>query len=161
MAEEGASGGTAPVRSAGVVVIRWTSDGCRYLLLRAYRYWDFPKGELEPGEDPLEAARREVQEETGIDDLDFRWGAVHQDTPPYGRGKIARYYLAVTGREQVTLGVNPELGRPEHHEYRWLDYASARRLLVPRVQRILDWAHHESGCDRAAGTAVRSDTEVR
>ncbi|NIR58308.1 MAG: NUDIX hydrolase, partial [Gammaproteobacteria bacterium] len=32
--------------SAGVVVVRTDRDGPRYLLLRAYRYWDFPKGEV-------------------------------------------------------------------------------------------------------------------
>ncbi len=148
MSVEGVASGSG-VLSAGVVVIRQTPTGCRYLLLRAYRYWDFPKGEVGSGEDPLEAACREVREETGITVLEFRWGEVYMETPPYGRGKVARYYLAATPQEAVVLGVNPELGRPEHHEYRWLDYAAARRLLVPRVQAVLDWAHRTSGC--AAG----------
>lgn len=56
------------------------------LLLCCYRYWDFPKGELEPGEDPLYAARREVTEEAGLQGLDFRWGK------GYAGGKVARYY---------------------------------------------------------------------
>ena len=30
-------------------------------------HWDLPKGKLEPGESPLEAALRECQEETGLD----------------------------------------------------------------------------------------------
>jgi bis(5'-nucleosidyl)-tetraphosphatase len=38
------------------------------------------------------------------------------------------------------LPVNPELGRPEHHEGRWLELSAARPLLVPRLQTILDWA---------------------
>ena len=59
--------------SAGVVVLRRSGEGCLYLLLRAYRYWDFPKGEVGPGEEAIAAARREVLEETGIDDLAFRW----------------------------------------------------------------------------------------
>ena len=51
--------------SAGAVVVRRASSGWRYLLLRVYRTWDFPKGGLEPGETPLQGAMREVEEETG------------------------------------------------------------------------------------------------
>lgn len=43
--------------SAGVIIVRRYDDEWRYLLLRVYNYWDFPKGEVEPGEDPLAAAR--------------------------------------------------------------------------------------------------------
>lgn len=127
-------------RSAGVVVVREEGGAWRYLLLRAYGYWDFPKGELEPGEDPLAAAVREVAEETAIDDLRFPWGRVFADTPPYGGGKVARYYLGQTRHKVITLPVNPALGRPEHHEYRWLTYAAARQRLGRRVAAILDWA---------------------
>jgi len=126
--------------SAGVVVVRADADRWRYLLLRAYNYWDFPKGLVEPGETPLDGARREVEEETEIRDLEFRWGHDFYQTAPYSKGKIARYYLACTRQEAVTLPVSPELGRPEHEEYRWLPYAAARELLTPRVQTVIDWA---------------------
>jgi 8-oxo-dGTP pyrophosphatase MutT (NUDIX family) len=129
------------VLSAGVIVVRREGDALRYLLLRAYNYWDFPKGLVEAGEEPLEAARREVEEETDLKDLVFSWGHAYQETSPYGPGKIARYYLAETQQTDVILPVSPELGRPEHHEYRWVSYQEARGLLVPRVARILDWAH--------------------
>ena len=62
------------VLSAGVVVVRQEQGEWRVLLLRVYNYWDCPKGLVTPGEAPLAAAIREVREETGIDDLDFRWG---------------------------------------------------------------------------------------
>jgi bis(5'-nucleosidyl)-tetraphosphatase len=139
--------GPAGVLSSGVVVVRRDRDGCRFLLLRAYRYWDFPKGEVEPGEDPLGAARREVREETGLAQLRFTWGEVYRETAPYGRGKVARYYLAETAEERVVLGVNPALGHPEHHEYRWLSLGQARSLLVPRVAQVLDWAARVAGCE--------------
>src|SRR5688500_7438043 len=106
--------------SAGVVVVRESADGARYLLLRAYRNWDFPKGLVEPGEDPVATAIREAREEAGLTDLVFEWGTDFVETEPYARNKIARYYLARTGTQRVILGVNPALGRPEHHEFRWV-----------------------------------------
>lgn len=130
----------AKILSAGVAVVRGQGAARRYLLLRAYRNWDFPKGVVEPGEDPLQAAIREVAEETTLTDLNFRWGHDYRETAPYGRGKVARYYLAETAQTEVSLPVNPELGRPEHDEFRWVNYATARRLLPPRLQPILAWA---------------------
>jgi 8-oxo-dGTP pyrophosphatase MutT (NUDIX family) len=133
----------APPFSAGAVVVRRVRDGWRLLLLRAYRSWDFPKGLVEPGESPIDAAVRETAEEAGIDDLAFRWGDVWRETAPYSGGKIARYYLAETQREQLTLPVSPELGRPENHEWRWVDYDEAARLLPERLQPILAWAKQQ------------------
>lgn len=137
---------TEPILSAGIVVVRRTADGCRFLLLRVYNYWDFPKGLVEPGETPLEAARREIREETGLTDLDFRWGEGYYETAPYGHNKVARYYVAETDQEDVELPVSPELGHPEHHEYRWVNAEEGRALLVPRVQAVLDWARKITGC---------------
>lgn len=127
--------------SAGVVVVRPSDGEWRYLLLRVFRNWDFPKGGIERGELPLQAARREVEEETGITQLDFRWGEQYCETEPYSAGKIARYYLAVSHSGAVHLPINPELGRPEHHEFRWCNVAAARRLVPERLQPVLAWAH--------------------
>lgn len=126
--------------SAGVVLVRETPDGARFLLLRAYRHWDCPKGVVEPGEEPLDAAVRETAEETGIDDLEFAWGHDYHETPPYAGGKVARYYVARTRKEEIELPIRPELGRPEHHEYRWVDLGEALRLTVPRIQSAITWA---------------------
>ena len=132
---------STPLRlSAGVAVLRDTPAGGLYLLLRAYRYWDFPKGAVEQHETPLQAAMREVQEETGIHELEFAWGKDYRETEPYNRGKVARYYLACTREEKVVLAANPETGIREHAEYRWVSYAQALKLVTPRVQLILDWA---------------------
>ncbi len=126
--------------SAGVVVVRRENGGWRVLLLRSWRNWDFPKGTVEPGETPLRAAIRETAEESSITELVFRWGEDFCETAPYGRGKVARYYLAETTRKSITLPVSPELGRPEHHEWRWVSFEQAAALLPPRLQPVLAWA---------------------
>jgi 8-oxo-dGTP pyrophosphatase MutT (NUDIX family) len=132
--------------SAGIILIRHIESECRYLVLRAYGYWDFPKGEVETGEQPIVTARRETAEETGIEQLEFRWQDKYYETPSYASGKVARYYLAETQESRVKLGINPELGRPEHHEFRWVSYSEARSLLNDRVRTALDWAQQLSGC---------------
>ena len=128
-----------PLISAGVIPARKTPEGWKLLILRAYRNWDFPKGRIDPGEEPLAAAKREAEEEAALTDLEFPFGEVYRDTAPYAGSKIARYYLAVTGQERITLPVSPELGRPEHHEGRWVSLEEAARLLPPRLQLILAW----------------------
>ena len=141
--------------SAGVVVVRQAEEGWRFLLLRAFNHWDFPKGMVEPGEQPIEAAVREVREESLIDDLDFAWGQASTRTGPYSHGKVACYYVAVTRTEAVTLPVNPELGRAEHSEFRWVDFDEAMALVSPRVKPVLRWAArvmNPDGASRATGS---------
>jgi 8-oxo-dGTP pyrophosphatase MutT (NUDIX family) len=127
-------------RAAGAVVFRRGDRGIRLLLLRAYKNWDFPKGLVEPGENELAAAKREVEEETGLADLDYPFGDEFKETVPYSGNKVARYYLAETGAEKIELPVSPELGRPEHHEYRWVSFDEAEDLLPPRLFVVLEWA---------------------
>ncbi len=111
-----------------------------YLLLRAFNHWDFPKGMVEEGEEPLAAAIREVREESTIEDLDFAWGSNSTQTGPYSGGKVARYYLASTRRSDVSLPINPMIGRAEHSEYRWVDFDAALELVSPRVKPVVRWA---------------------
>jgi len=134
------SAATPPRMSSGVVVVNVADRKPEFLLLRAYRNWDFPKGLVEAGEEPIQAAIREVREETTLEDLSFEWGMVFMDTGPYNRGKIARYYIARSKETQVRLPVNPDLGVPEHHEARWVEYHEALPMLSPRLLPVLRWA---------------------
>lgn len=59
------------VRHAGSAVMMAVDDKNRILLVRQYRLpadkylWELPAGKLDPGEKPLQAAKRELKEETG------------------------------------------------------------------------------------------------
>ena len=111
--------------SCCVVVIRQTADAPLFLLLKAYTKWDFPKGMIDLGERPLDAAIREVREETTIRDLQFPWGYQTIDTGPYGKGKISRYFGAnrvgglfanfsgsnLSSRKSSLIAVKPAAGK--------------------------------------------------
>jgi len=128
-------------RSFGIVPVAFAPDGSQvFLVLRAYKNWDFPKGAAEPGETPLDAASREMAEETGIRDFTLAWGEVSMDTEIYASGKVVTYFPAQVEKQQITLPVSAELGRPEHDEYRWVSYAEAHALLPARLIPVLDWA---------------------
>lgn len=131
--------------SCGIVLARESQGGWMTLLLRAWHHWDFPKGLREMDEQPLEAAIRELAEETGIERPVFDWGERYMETGPYSRGKTARYYLAQTAQEQVVLGPSPQTGEPEHHEWRWVSFDEAYDLASPRVREVVVWARQIVG----------------
>ena len=56
-----------------------------------------------------------------------------------------RYFFSFVGvaflrTDRLKLPVSPELGRPEHDEYRWVSFDEAEDLLPPRLAVVLEWA---------------------
>ena len=131
------------ILSVGAVIVRWdkTQQKFLYLLLRAHNFWDFPKGQTEANEKPIETALREICEETTLTELYFPWGYPYYETTPYFKGrKVARYYLAETNILEISLPINPELGRPEHNAWRWVTREESLTMVTPRVQNVVIWA---------------------
>lgn len=132
------------MRSAGIIVVRKENDSYLFLMLRSYNYWDFPKGKIELNENVMQAALREVKEETGITILNFNWGKDYYETEVYGvtnKQKTASFFLAETTVTEVVMGINQELGKPEHEEYQWFTYSEALKHSVPRIRKVLKWAN--------------------
>jgi 8-oxo-dGTP diphosphatase len=123
----------AVVLAAGGLVHRAGPDGLpKVALVHRPRYddWSFPKGKLFDGERHEDAARREVEEETGLRcELGVELAAVRY-LDRKGRPKIVRYWTmrAIDG-EFVPTG--------EVDELRWLDTASALELLSYEHDREL------------------------
>lgn len=92
--------------SAGGIVVRREAERALYLLIRdSYGNWGFPKGHVESGERPEDAAMREVREETGLDDVRLL-GAIHTiDWYFRFRGrlihKVCHFFLMESERAQT------------------------------------------------------------
>ncbi len=116
-------------RSAGVVLFREENSNRLYLLLHyTAKHWDFPKGNIEEGEDELSTVKREVKEETGITDLEFIDGFKRVIEYYYKRlgvlvHKQVIFYLAKTREKDVKLSY-------EHIGYKWLPYEEAYNTLT-------------------------------
>ena len=105
-------GGTSASLSAGVVVVRQAPPGWLFLMLRAYRNWDFPKGLVEAGEEPLHAARGRCRKRRSLRSCELTWGERFSRPRPTAATKSRATTLARLSIEAVTLPVRPELVGP-------------------------------------------------
>jgi len=105
--------------------------------------WQMPQGGIDPGEDPLDTAVRELGEETGIAPehvalIHAADGWFTYDLPPElvgkawkgkWRGQTQRWFLfRFLGRD---ADVNIATAHPEFRAWRWIDPDDLPRLVVP------------------------------
>jgi bis(5'-nucleosidyl)-tetraphosphatase len=115
-------------KSAGAVVFRKGKEPSYLLLQYEAKHWDFPKGNIEAGEKDLETVKREVEEETGIKDLEVIDGfkeKLHYFYKLNGEliSKEVIFYLAKTDTGEINLSF-------EHIAFKWLDYEEAMEQLT-------------------------------
>lgn len=127
--------------SAGAIIFYRSGKKIEYLLLHHDAdYWNFPKGHIEAGESILAAARREVQEETGLTDLNFIPGFKVQDKYIFQFNqqkifKIVIFLLAQAKNQEVKVS-------DEHQDFRWLSYEQTmKQLKFKNIKTILQQAN--------------------
>lgn len=131
------------IYSAGVIVYDLNHVFPHVLCVRAYRKWDFPKGKLDSKETMLDAAYRELCEETSlVKDMDVSHvPGIQSPNVVYGKGtsqKTAVYFFAERISSKIPfLPISPELGRPENDEYRWVNYLDLKNLMPNRLQPVV------------------------
>jgi predicted NUDIX family NTP pyrophosphohydrolase len=143
-------------RSAGIVLYRESADGLEVLLVhpggpfwarKDAGVWSIPKGEYEPGDDPLGAARREFEEELGSappDGATLDLGEVRQKS-----GKLVCAWALEGDLDPTAVHSNafalewpPRSGRmrefPEVDRAEWFPLAAAREKINPAQAAFLD-----------------------
>ncbi|MBP6889713.1 MAG: NUDIX domain-containing protein [Candidatus Moranbacteria bacterium] len=142
----------APViweKSVGAVLFRETGIKREYLLLRyPSGHYEFPRGHAEEGETEEETLRREVEEETGVKEMEiypFRTenrffyvahGSEKARREREKRGiwifKRAFFYPAQTTEEEIQLS-------HEHREWLWLPFAEAlEKVTFTNARKVLE-----------------------
>ena len=135
-------------RSAGFILFRTSgntsaaaSPSIDFLLLDYGRHWEYPKGHVDKGESDLDAAIRELTEETGIADArvipDFRHEMVYffRDRKKTLVRKTVVFFLAETQTRNIVLS-------DEHVGFEFLSFERAmQRLTFPGAKQVLQSAH--------------------
>ena len=144
-----------PQRSAGIILFRQRAGATEVLLTKPggpfwtnkhEGAWMIPKGAIEPGETPEEAALREFAEETGIalSAVPFPLATVKQ-----AGGKLVDAFAVEGDCDPASITSNdfeiewpPRSGRlrryPEVAEAKWMSLAEARELMLPSQLPLLD-----------------------
>lgn len=127
-------------RSAGFILFRVdpAAPGGRVFLLLDYgRHWDYAKGHVEKGESDLDAAVRELHEETGIPRPRVIDGFAHEIEYFFRSSKHGLvqkrvvFFLGQTDAAEVTIS-------DEHTGWAFLDYESAlQRLSYATAKDVL------------------------
>jgi 8-oxo-dGTP pyrophosphatase MutT (NUDIX family) len=124
---------TNVVQAAGGLVVRRREGILELAVVHrpVHADWSLPKGKLEQGETFDEAARREVQEETGLSCRLVRFIGHTEYVDRKGRPKAVAYWVM----EVIGGSFTPNL---EVDELRWVDLEEAGRLLTyPRDRELV------------------------
>lgn len=111
-------------KSCGILVFHQLNGGEEFLLLHyPSGHWDLPKGHVEEGENEIETALRELEEETGMSSVDIKEGfreKIHYDFRRHAElvSKDVIFFLGEVSDKEVQIS-------HEHKGFKWLSYEKA------------------------------------
>src|SRR4051812_43698352 len=114
--------GMKKTESAGGVVLN--ARGQILIVNQRGLSWSLPKGHVEPGEDPLTAAHREIYEESGLKDLTYIRPLGTYERAKIGKFggedvgeiKVLTFFLFQTNGSEALQPIDPD-----NPEARWVD----------------------------------------
>ncbi|CAK7293525.1 bis(5'-nucleosyl)-tetraphosphatase [asymmetrical] [Vulpes vulpes] len=145
------------LRACGLIIFRRRlipkveNPTIEFLLLQAsdgIHHWTPPKGHVEPGEDDLETALRETQEEAGIaaGQLTIIEGFRRElNYVARNKPKIVIYWLAEVKDYDVEIRLSQE-----HQAYRWLGLDEACQLAQFKEMKAVLQEGHQFLCSTAS-----------
>ena len=101
------------------------------------RSWSLPKGHIDPGEEALEAAKREIYEETGVRELKLIKSLGSYERPRISlkggddKTEMKKIHLFLFTTSEETL----KPVDPDHPEARWVDKQSVAELLTHKKDK--------------------------
>lgn len=129
--------------ASGVVVFYRDETGeIQFLMVQGYgNYWGFPKGHLEHNETHIETALRELQEETGITEIDIIPDLKFHETYIIRKKiktSIEKFNTYFVGEVKVKKA---DRQKSEIKQLGWFSLEFAKNLVVPDKKNILDQVH--------------------
>jgi len=133
--------------SFGIVPIdNQNPDNPLYLLVeQGGEFWSLPKGHAEMGESPVETAKREFFEETGLSFQEI-WEDVQFIEHYFWKDKDVLMDKTVTFFPAFVSG-EPLIDNKEITGWKWLPFAQAiKTVTYPETKKVLEEAHEWLTC---------------
>jgi 8-oxo-dGTP pyrophosphatase MutT (NUDIX family) len=136
------------IKSFGIIPIFKSSEGFYVLIVKNLKggHWGLPKGTPEENEKPLDTAKRELYEETGISDINIKEDVVFEEKYDFEQNNILYnktngYYPGFVSE----MNISDKLDGID--EIKWIKINEAKNTLTHQsainvIDKLRDWLNN-------------------
>lgn len=141
--------------SAGAIIFDPTG---KVLLIksRLRGTWEWPAGRSEGNESPLQTARREVHEESGLDIANYRFLGVNFQTGGLTKNGRLQFTFVAEVNAATAASASPQV--MEVSDYKWVELTEAHQMIAPKLAarfgHLLDAYTHETSVYLESGEPI-------